>query len=90
MDYLILTINVLLFVRIQLMIENQRELKKRLERKDEIDRKHRNKLRNRKRAPNKPVVVKHTHSREIVRVVPTSSEYMAEQYKRVSKQYNKE
>ena len=89
MDYIILTINVLLFVRIHLMIENQKELKKRLDKKDEIDRKHKNKLRHRKRMPNKPVIVKHTHSKEVVRVVPTSSEYMAEQYKRISKEYNK-
>lgn len=89
MDYIILTINIVLFVRIHLMIENQKDLKTRLDKKDEINRKHRNKMRNRKRMPNRPVVVKHIHSREIVRVVPTSSEYMAEQYKRISKQYNK-
>lgn len=88
MEYLILTINVLVCVRIHFMIENQKDLKKQLDKKDEIDRNHRKKTQNRKRVPNKPVIVKHTHSREIVRVVPTSSEYMAEQYKRVAKQYN--
>jgi hypothetical protein len=34
------------------------------------------------------VIVKKTHERELVRVVPTATEFMRSQYKRVAKQYN--
>lgn len=41
----------------------------------------------RRQRPRRHVIVKKTHEREIVRVIPTSTEYMQQQYKRVAEQY---
>jgi hypothetical protein len=41
----------------------------------------------RRQRPRRHVIVKKTHEREIVRVVPTSTEFMQQQYKRVAEQY---
>lgn len=41
----------------------------------------------RRQRPRRSVIVKKTHEREIVRVVPTSTEFMQQQYKRVAEQY---
>jgi hypothetical protein len=42
----------------------------------------------RKKRDKRYVVVKKTHEREVVRVVPTATEFMRSQYQRVAKQYN--
>lgn len=42
----------------------------------------------RKKRDKRYVVVKKTHEREVVRVVPTTTEFMRNQYQRVAKQYN--
>lgn len=41
----------------------------------------------RRQRPRRSVIVKKTHEREVVRVVPTSTEFMQQQYKRVAEQY---
>ncbi len=42
----------------------------------------------RKKRDKRYVIVKKTHEREVVRVVPTATEFMKNQYQRVAKQYN--
>jgi hypothetical protein len=41
----------------------------------------------RRKRERRHVIVKKTHEREIVRVTPTASEFMQQQYKRVAEQY---
>ena len=64
-----------------LLLENQRKILKQLTKP-----KPRMKPQRRQR-PRRHVIVKKTHEREVVRVVPTSTEFMQQQYKRVAEQY---
>lgn len=69
---------VLLFLALKKQQEMLNELKS-------VSKKQR--LQPRHKRPRRAVIVKKTHEREIVRVVPTSTEYMQQQYKRVAQQY---
>ena len=56
--------------------------------KESKDQKKRRQIHVRKKRKQRHVIVKKTHEREIVRVTPTATEFMQNQYKRVAKQYN--
>lgn len=64
------------------LVKNQREMMALLKQKNS-----RKSYVSRRKRPARSVIVKKTHEREIVRVTPTSSEFMQQQYKRVAEQY---
>ena len=64
------------------LIQNQRKIMTLLKQKNS-----RKGYVSRKKRPQRNVIVKKTHEREIVRVTPTNSEFMQQQYKRVAEQY---
>lgn len=83
MQVILLLADVGLFVLGYMILQKQKEimtLANRRERtRSRVPRKKRNK---------RYVIVKKTHEREVVRVVPTATEFMRSQYQRVAKQYN--
>ncbi len=83
MQVILLLTDVGLFVLGYMIIKNQKEIMLLVNRREKILSKVPKKKRNKRY-----VVVKKTHEREIVRVVPTATEFMRSQYKRVAKQYN--
>lgn len=83
MQVILLLTDAGLFVLGYMIIKNQKEIMLLVNRREKILSKVPKKKRNKRY-----VVVKKTHEREIVRVVPTATEFMRSQYKRVAKQYN--
>lgn len=83
MQFVLLLADVGLFVLGYMILNKQKEIIILANRRE----------RTRSRAPKKKrdkryVIVKKSHEREVVRVVPTSTEFMRNQYQRVAKQYN--
>jgi len=82
MQTLILLVQVLLLAMNYRNLQNQKQIITQLN-----DQRKRNRRQERRKRPRRHVIVKKTHEREIVRVIPTSTEYMQQQYKRVAEQY---
>jgi hypothetical protein len=82
MQILILLVQVLLLTMNYRNLQNQKQIISQLN-----DQRKRNRRQGRRKRPRRHVIVKKTHEREIVRVIPTSTEYMQQQYKRVAEQY---
>jgi heme exporter protein D len=82
MQTLILLVQVLLLAMNYRNLQNQKQIISQLH-----DQRKRNRRQERRKRPRRHVVVKKTHEREVVRVTPTSSEFMQQQYKRVAEQY---
>ena len=82
MQILILLVQVLLLVMNYRNLQNQKQIINQLN-----DQRKRSRRQERRKRPRRHVIVKKTHEREIVRVIPTSTEYMQQQYKRVAEQY---
>lgn len=83
MQVILLLADVSLFVLGYMILKSQKEIIILANRRERM----------RSRAPKKKrdkpyVIVKKTHEREVVRVVPTATEFMRSQYQRVAKQYN--
>ena len=82
MQVILLLADVGLFVLGYMILNKQKEIMVLANRRE----KTRSRVPRKKR--DKRYVVKKTHEREVVRVVPTATEFMRSQYQRVAKQYN--
>lgn len=83
MQVILLLADVGLFVLGYMILQKQKEIMTLANRRERT----RSRV-SRKKRDKRYVIVKKTHEREVVRVVPTATEFMRSQYQRVAKQYN--